>query len=185
MARRQVSVDHLNLYLSDGNLEDGVTQVIKSVRPEWPELDIKLKVFTDGITNRLIGVYLDDSPNEMVLIRVYGEKTELFIDRRQEVRNMRTMHKSGLIPAVYCTFNNGICYGYSPGIVLNEQLVRDVLISRLISEMMARMHTIRPQTNRSVEHKDLLEPEPSLFKGLRKFLDLIPSALKDSQHDKR
>ena len=183
---RRVCVERLDLFLSDSNLEEGITQVIKYVRPEWPELDIKLKVFTDGITNRLVGVYLENSPNDMVLIRVYGEKTELFIDRKQEVRNMRAMHKSGLIPPVYCTFNNGICYGYSPGIVLDENLVRDPLISRLISEMMARMHTIKPQTNRCHENKEsILEPEPSLFKGLRKFLDLIPCALKDTQTDIR
>ncbi|CAG2163464.1 unnamed protein product [Oppiella nova] len=184
---RRVGSEHLDLYLSDSNLEEGITQVIKSVRPEWPELpDIKLKVFTDGITNRLVGVYLEKSPNDMVLIRVYGEKTELFIDRKQELRNMRTMYKSGLIPPFYCSFNNGICYGYSPGIVLDENLVRDPLISRLISEMLARMHTIKPQVNRCHEMKDCaLEAEPSLFRSLRKFLDLIPGALKDTQRDKR
>ena len=56
---RRVCVEHLDLFLSDSNLEEGITQVIKYVRPDWPELDIKLKVFTDGITNRLVGVYLE------------------------------------------------------------------------------------------------------------------------------
>ncbi|CAG2102912.1 unnamed protein product [Medioppia subpectinata] len=183
---RRVGVEHLDLFLSDSNLEEGITQVVKSVRPEWPEINIKLKVFTDGITNRLIGVYLEKNPNDMVLIRVYGEKTELFIDRKQELRNMRTMYKSGLIPPFYCSFNNGICYGYSPGVVLDEDMVRDPIISSLISEMMARMHTIKPQVSRCHEAKDCAhEPEPSLFRGLRKFLDLIPCALRDTQQDKR
>ncbi|XP_054161761.1 probable ethanolamine kinase [Oppia nitens] len=181
------SVHKLDVFLSHSNLEDGVVEVIKFVRNEWSENKIKLKVFTDGITNRLIGAYLEDKPNDMILIRVYGEKTELFIDRKQEVLNMRTMYKSGLIPPVYCTFNNGICYGYSPGVVLDENMVRDTHISKLISEMMARMHTIKPQMNRLCNQMNDCTPEPvpSLFKGLRKFLDLIPCALKDPQQDKR
>jgi ethanolamine kinase len=183
---KYISIQKLDLFLNKTNLKGGAIQVIKYVRPEWPEKQIKLKTFTDGITNRLIGGYLDSRSDDMVLIRVYGEKTELFIDRKLEVRNMRTMYKSGLSPPVYCTFENGICYGFSPGFVLDEKMVRDSVISRLISEMLARMHTIRPSFNVTNNIKDCpQEPEPCLFRGLRKFLGLIPSALEDTQQDKR
>uniref|UniRef100_A0A1I8FK73 ethanolamine kinase n=1 Tax=Macrostomum lignano TaxID=282301 RepID=A0A1I8FK73_9PLAT len=49
------------------------------------------------------------------LIRIYGEKTELIIDRQAEVRNMRLLHLHGFCKPVYATFANGLCYGYVHG----------------------------------------------------------------------
>ena len=42
-----------------------------------------IKVFTEGITNRLLGCQHKDDVNQtdVLLIRVYGEKTDLIIDR--------------------------------------------------------------------------------------------------------
>ena len=168
----------VDLYLSEDNLKEGLNQLIHNLRPDWPESDVKQKIFTEGYTNRLIGLYLESNKNVMILVRIYGKGTELYVDREKEVRNMQFMHKSGLIPPVYCTFNNGICYGFSPGIVLNEELVRDPEISRLISEMMARMHTIRPQINGNEDIEDST-PEPSLLKELEKLLLLIPNDFED------
>lgn len=47
------------------------------------------QIFTDGITNKLIGVWCFGRYNEMVLVRVYGHKTDLLIDRKDETRNIR------------------------------------------------------------------------------------------------
>ena len=46
-------------------------------------------MFSDGITNKLVGViYNNDHPN-MILVRVFGECTEKFIDRQEEIANMK------------------------------------------------------------------------------------------------
>ena len=42
------------------------------------------QVFTDGITNKLLGCYLDANPDEMVLVRVNGEGSDIIIDRNEE-----------------------------------------------------------------------------------------------------
>ena len=47
------------------------------------------QIFTDGITNKLIGVWYSEHYNEMVLVRVYGHKTDLLINRKDETRNIR------------------------------------------------------------------------------------------------
>jgi ethanolamine kinase len=191
------SVEHLDVSINANNIKDGALQVVRHIRPKWSKTNIEFQVFTDGITNRLIGCYYDNNFDDMVLIRVYGEKTELFIDRKVEMRNMRTMHKSGLIPPLYCTFNNGICYGYSPGVVLDEKMVRDPIISRNISEMMARMHTLKPIIHSSNGIDDGIDdgisecqensssPKPCLFRGLRKFLNLIPLSFNEPQQEIR
>uniref|UniRef100_A0A1I8FG55 BEN domain-containing protein n=1 Tax=Macrostomum lignano TaxID=282301 RepID=A0A1I8FG55_9PLAT len=45
--------------------------------------------------------------DDVILIRIYGEKTELIIDRQAEVRNMRLLHLHGFCKPVYATFANG------------------------------------------------------------------------------
>jgi len=46
-------------------------------------------VFTDGITNKLLGCFHEDFPEDIVLVRVYGHKTDLLIDRNAETRNIQ------------------------------------------------------------------------------------------------
>lgn len=45
--------------------------------------------FTDGTTNKLVGCYLEDSPEDVVLVRVYGNKTELIVDRENELKSFQ------------------------------------------------------------------------------------------------
>ena len=160
-------------------LKDGALKLIALIQPDWHTKDnlkkLNFKIFTDGITNRLIGVY-KDRVEDMILFRVYGEKTDLFIDRTLEYRNMRTMYKAGLSAPIYCTFLNGISYGFTPGKVLDERIVRDEQISILIAENMARMHTLKPKVTKSSNClKDSYyseDPQPCIFTGLNKFLSL-------------
>lgn len=47
-----------------------------------------LQIFTDGITNKLIACQLNTDPDSknIVLVRIYGNKTDLLIDRNAELR---------------------------------------------------------------------------------------------------
>lgn len=47
--------------------------------------------FTDGTTNKLVGCYVDDSLEDVVLVRVYGNKTELIVDRDNELKSFQVM----------------------------------------------------------------------------------------------
>ena len=73
---------------SEKTLKEGAALVVSKIRTTWPVEEFKYKIFTDGISNKLIGVYIGDNKNDMVLVRVYGAKTELIIDRNAEIRNM-------------------------------------------------------------------------------------------------
>ncbi|UYV76255.1 ETNK2 [Cordylochernes scorpioides] len=93
-----------------------------------------MKDFTDGCTNRLVGCYVEDQPWDMVLVRVYGEGTDLFIDREQEIRNIQLMYEAQLGCPIYCSFLNGICYGFAPGHTLDKDSVRDPKIASFTEE---------------------------------------------------
>lgn len=174
------TITRLDIVVSNdsfSSLCSGAVSVIAMVKNWKPDL-IDFELFKDGITNHLLKCYLKDDPDNAVLIRVYGEKTELFIDRDLEVRNMQMMCDAGLCAPLYCAFANGLCYGFSPGEVLDTKMVRDPDISRLIARRLAKMHSIRTSINGVV-------PQPSLFPVLHKYLQLIPESFSDPVKDER
>ena len=61
----------------------------------------------------------------MVVVRIFGKKTELIINRQAERDNMIMLSKAGLCPPLYAEFNNGIAYGFAQGVTLDEKTVRD------------------------------------------------------------
>lgn len=48
-----------------------------------------VQVFTDGITNKLVGCFNSMSPDDGILVRVYGQNTDLLIDRKVETKNFK------------------------------------------------------------------------------------------------
>lgn len=77
---------------SDDSLHKGALEVLQHARPHWHQESICFKIFTDGCTNQLLGCW--EREEEVleeggVLLRVYGQNTELFIDRLAEVANMQ------------------------------------------------------------------------------------------------
>lgn len=84
-----------------------------------------LQLFTDGITNKLMACYVDEAMADAVLVRVYGRKTELFVDRESELRNFQVLQAHGCAPSLYCSFQNGLCYEFMQGIALGPEHVQD------------------------------------------------------------
>lgn len=86
--------------------------------------------FTDGITNKLVACYVDEDMRDCVLVRVYGERTELLVDRESEVRNFQLLRAHGCAPKLYCTFQNGLCYEYMRGVALGPEHIREPRLFR-------------------------------------------------------
>ena len=109
---------------NDKALKDGASKVVSRLRPNWgsPDTCFKHKIFSDGLTNKLVGVYTSENRvQDMILVRVYGENSELMINRQSEIRNMKLLHASGCGTAeLYATFCNGIAYQYLSGSVLTK-----------------------------------------------------------------
>ncbi|KAK2086336.1 hypothetical protein P7K49_035761 [Saguinus oedipus] len=86
--------------------------------------------FTDGITNKLVACYVEEDMQDCVLVRVYGERTELLVDRENEVRNFQLLRAHGCAPKLYCTFQNGLCYEYMQGVALGPEHIREPQLFR-------------------------------------------------------
>jgi len=77
----------------------------------------------------------------MVLVRVYGQGTDMIIDREGEMKNMARMQGIGLGGKLYAAFNNGICYQFLAGEVLSQSRLWETEIWKGIAKAMAIMHS--------------------------------------------
>ncbi|XP_038071040.1 ethanolamine kinase 1-like isoform X1 [Patiria miniata] len=167
----------VDLTLDENNLEEGALKLLSLVRPEWNQEEIKFKVFTAGISNKLIGGYLPKDKSDMVLVRIYGKKTELLIDREAEIRTFVLLHQAGCGSKLYARCNNGLCYEYLPGVVLDPKTVREERIYKLIIKEMIKMHSIKPQ--------DGAVTSPCLFRLMDKYLSIVPDKFEDEEKQQR
>lgn len=107
-----------------------------------------------------------------MLVRIYGNKTDLLIDRNAEKINIAYLHQHGLAPELFATFQNGLVYEFVPGATLNTETVKDPKVWRLVATNMARMHKL------PLKPEDTAK-EPMLKTKTLKFLDLIPEQFSD------
>jgi len=131
---------------TEAEMKVGATEVIKVIRPTWKEEEVQWKVFSDGITNKLVGAWCEDKM-DMVLVRVYGAGTEKIIDRKVELENMKKMQDMGCGSKVYGAFKNGLCYEFLHGEILNQGMLKDKVIYRAVARMMAKMHSAKFENN--------------------------------------
>ncbi|XP_065554539.1 ethanolamine kinase 2 isoform X2 [Lathamus discolor] len=162
------AVPHLGIAVDEGDVVPGALRLVRELRPGWEPARVKTKLFTDGITNKLVACYTDEGMVDAVLVRVYGRKTELFVDRDTELRNFQVLRAHGCAPDLYCAFQNGLCYQFLPGIALGPDHVRDPRIFRLVAQEMARVHAI---------HANGSLPKPILWQKLHKYLTLVKTDL--------
>ncbi|XP_038070917.1 ethanolamine kinase 1-like isoform X2 [Patiria miniata] len=168
----------VDITLDESNLEEGALKLLSIVRPEWNQEQIKFKVFTAGISdNKLIGGYLPKDKSDMVLVRIYGKKTEHLIDREAEIRTLVLLHQAGCGSKLYARCNNGLCYEYLPGVVLDPRTVREERIYKLVIKEMIKMHSIKAQ--------DGAVTSPCLFRLIDEWLSILPEKFEDEEKQQR
>ncbi|XP_058127024.1 ethanolamine kinase [Anopheles ziemanni] len=184
----QPAVPRLSLTVSEHAVTPGAIEILKVIRPDWHSDSIRFKLFTDGITNKLVGCFYEPPPSpggsvtdeDVVLIRVYGNKTEMLIDRRTETENIQLLHRYGYAPALYATFTNGLAYEYVPGVTLTTSTCRHERIWPLVARRMAQMHKVSEQSGTGAN-----PVAPALPAKTEQFLQLIPSTFSDPIKNER
>ncbi|KAM4619243.1 ethanolamine kinase 1 [Polymixia lowei] len=163
---------HLDIHVDEVQPRRGILDLLSRLRPQWKEQDIQIKTFTEGITNRLMGCYVGSVQERgCVLVRVYGRMTELYLNREREVEMFQVLHAHGCGPQIYCSFQNGICYEFVRGAVLDDELLRQPSIYRLIATEMGKIHSIQPKCG--------LPAEPLLWTKMSQLLTLVQNNISD------
>ncbi|KAJ8958312.1 hypothetical protein NQ318_017458 [Aromia moschata] len=178
MATGAVGVPHLNITVNEEDVEKGAARILEAIRPQWEKDSIRFKLLTDGMTNKLVGCKPEEAEeSETVLVRIYGNKTDLLIDRKAEIRNIILLNNAGLAPNLYATFENGLAYRFIPGCTLDEKTVRDPNIYRLVAKRMAKLHKVRVEGE--------VKKKPYLWEKVQRFLDLVPEEFSDSEKKRK
>uniref|UniRef100_A0A3Q3EDZ1 ethanolamine kinase n=1 Tax=Labrus bergylta TaxID=56723 RepID=A0A3Q3EDZ1_9LABR len=166
---------HVDIHIDEQESLRGILELLSRLRPHWKAEDVQIKTFTEGITNQLIGCFVGSLQEPgCVLVRLYGRMTELYVNRDREVEMFQVLHAHGCGPQIYCSFQNGICYEFVRGTVLDDELLRQPSIYRLIAAEMGRIHSIQPKCGRPVE--------PLLWSKMSRFLTLVQSSTQTAPH---
>ncbi|KAK3694671.1 kinase-like domain-containing protein [Podospora appendiculata] len=140
--------------LSYTSEDDGsALRLVLAVRPEWDDADSRVEFvrFTDGITNTLLkavnkraGLSKEDVDKDAILLRAYGNGTDLIIDRHRETQNHELLMKHGLAPELLARFENGMMYRFIRGTVTHPADLRKPSIYKAVARRLAQWHASVP-----------------------------------------
>ena len=99
-----------------------------------------VSIVRGGITNQLYRCSLVSHPESPILVRIYGPRTELVIDRSKEneVVDVLSLRKEG--PTIWGRFENGRLESWLAGSSLTPAQMREPHLSGLIAATLARLH---------------------------------------------
>lgn len=145
-----------------------------------------LQEFTGGCTNQLIGcVYRPSDSSETTytnentfLVRIYGNNSEVLIDRNEEIQNIILLHSSGFGTELYATFNNGIAYGFSAGETVTVDSIYEERVWRGVARRMGQLH-------RDVRKEGQDQAEAYCWIKIREFQSLMPKVFTNDAIQKR
>ncbi|OAA43039.1 Protein kinase-like domain protein [Beauveria brongniartii RCEF 3172] len=127
-------------------------KLIHAIAPHWANDDhVEFVRFTDGITNTLLkavnrrpGLSHAEIDREAILLRAYGNGTDILIDREREAANHELLMKYNLAPALLARFANGMLYRFIPGSVAQPKDLPDRVLSKAIARRLAQWHATVP-----------------------------------------
>lgn len=151
--------------LDDGEEEANaaIYTLCVSSLPGWAGLsqdDVEFKKLAGGISNLLVKVAPKSSKLGAVVVKVFGESTDLMVDRKRETQVVCELGAQGYGPKVLALFGNGRIEEFLHCTTLEpRQMLEPSFVARIASKL-ARFHTA------SVD----LPREPGVFATTRKWL---------------
>ncbi|KAK3937127.1 ethanolamine kinase 1 [Diplogelasinospora grovesii] len=148
-------IRYIPLPYSSSDSEASALRLVLAIRPEWEDDArsnlVKFVRFTDGITNTLLkavnkkpGLSQEQIDKEAILLRAYGNGTEMIIDRQRETQNHELLMKHGLAPELLARFENGMMYRFIQGVVCHPEDLRKPEIYKAVARRLAQWHAVMP-----------------------------------------
>jgi len=159
-----------------GKFYETMRGVINDIIPASSSIslqDMEIAPLTGGITNQLYLVNLRPLKTK-VIVRVFGEGTSEFLDRRVENVIFANLSSTGIGPKFYGLFGNGRIEGYLPSRALTPEETKRFEYIPAIARTVAQFHS---------QSIDGIPPEPCLWRMLDKFLSLAQEAVSSSKNE--
>lgn len=146
-------VRFIPLKYDNSDSQNSAMKLILTLFPQWAndEAHIDFVRFTDGITNTLLkavnrrpGLTKVQIDKDAVLLRAYGNGTDVLIDREREAANHELLMRYNLAPQLLARFGNGMLYRFIPGAVAQPKDLADAPILKAIARRLAQWHATVP-----------------------------------------
>ena len=148
------------------HLEQDIIDILHTAQVEFDRESLKIDKLTGGTSNDIYRVEI--LPDAEILFRIYGTGIEQFIDRKQELENMRLLSEFGLGANVVAEFENGIAYQFITGKSINITDALSEDIYPLIAQKLARFHQV-----------PVMNKQNALWLRIEKFINLVPDFHED------
>jgi ethanolamine kinase len=195
-------VRFISLEYDSSDSDASALKLVTELRPEWkePGSNVEFVRFTEGITNTLLkavnrraGLSKEEVDNDAVLLRAYGNGTQVLIDRQRETQNHELLMQYGLAPELLARFKNGMMYRYLAGKATLPEDLRKPSIYLAVARRLAEWHARVPclsegpirengangATNGSSQHlvHEVApgKPPPNVWTVMQKWLLALPT----------
>ena len=123
----------------------GAAARVVSTLPHWDTVDAAsttTTIVSGGLTNALVRVEPPSTRPDLapVLVRSFGERTELLIDRAAEARALRRLAAAGFGAPVLAEFEGGRIEAYLPARPLTPEDIATRDVGAAIARAFARLH---------------------------------------------
>lgn len=194
-------IRRLALRYDTHDADNSARRLILTLRPEWQSDDsvVEFVRFTDGITNTLlkavnkkVGLTSEEVDREAILLRAYGNGTDVLIDRQREAQNHELLMHYGLAPQLLARFENGMLYRFIRGTVTRPEDMRHPEISLAIGRRLAQWHAVVPCTPTTHANSGPGEaqeggvavpgkPSPNIWTVMHKWIAALPTTTEAQQ----
>ena len=129
----------------------------------------------------------EDVDAESVLMRAYGNNTDILIDRDREATSHLTCAKFRLAPPLLARFKNGLLYRYIPGDVCTPQDLIKEQVWRPVARELGQWHATlpievvaavngegAPPANGQPKGLAARKPTPNIWTIMRKWIAALP-----------
>ncbi|GAU18479.1 hypothetical protein TSUD_366620, partial [Trifolium subterraneum] len=138
-------------------LPDEAKVILKSLASKWKNvLDpnaLEVIPLKGAMTNEVFQIKWQTIEGEMsrkVLVRIYGEGTNIFFDRANEIRTFEFISKNGQGPRLLGRFAQGRVEEFIRARTLSAPDLRDPTISALIASKMKEFHDLEMPGSKNV-----------------------------------
>lgn len=176
-----VSEERVNIKASELELKRQIFDIARDMVSSWSNIgidNVSLRAIPGGTTNALF-LLTTSEPASNLVVRVFGEGSELFIDRRIENEVFCTLSANGIAPPVLGVFANGRIETFLSGRSLEWSELNHPLVSQKIATALGQFHGVDIHTAFGGDSVGIWA-KGDQFLGL--LLQGLQSAKKHSQH---
>jgi len=155
--------------------EKKIKFVCREIFEDWKNNDISLKIFTGGLSNILYRCStIINGQEKYTLFRIFGNKTELLINRDEELAYVQKFQNIGG-PLLFGTFSNGYLYEFFEGRALQPEDLVTTKYNERIAVALGQWHKLIEK---------LSGKQNELWTKFEKFISLVPDKFNDPEKQK-